>query len=127
MIVEVLIIGKQNDYVYAYSSFGAFFGIWCSQSPPELKTYVVELDTNDIISADMLTFSPIKQPSIRSRDDVTYLTGLVEVIEDNLIFLRIGADLVMLEMAHDSDYSRYVGQYVQVMLSKLRLYDLGLL
>ncbi len=57
---------------------------------------------------------------------MTYLTGLVEVIEDDIMFLRIGTDLVMLEMEHDSNYSRYIGQYVRVELFKLQLYDIGL-
>jgi hypothetical protein len=124
--VEVSIIDKQNDCVHACSPYGAFFGIWCSSSPPELKKYIVELDSNDVITPNMLTFSSVKLPYIESRDHTTYLTGLVEENEDNILFLRIGADLVMLETAHDSDYSRYIGQYVQVMLFKLQLYDLGL-
>ena len=125
VIVKVSIIDKQDDYVYACSSFGAFFGIWCSPSPPELKRYIVELDSDDVIAPSMLTFSSLKLPSIESRDDATYLTGLLEEIEDNIIFLRIGTDLVMLEAVHDSNYSRYIGQYVQVMLFKLRIYDRG--
>ena len=124
--MEVSIIAKQDDYVHACSSFGAFFGIWCSPSPPELKRYAVELDSNDIVSPNILTSSPAKLPHVESRDNATYLTALLEEIEDNLLFLRIGTDLVMLETAHNSDYSRYIGQYVRVKLSKLFLYDLGL-
>lgn len=124
--MEILIVDRQDDCVHVCSSFGTFFGIWCSSSPPELKKYVVELDSDDVITPNMLTFSSIKLPYIESRDDATYLGGIVEEIENNVMFLRIGTDLIMLETVHDSDYSRYIGQFVQVALFKLQLYDLGL-
>jgi hypothetical protein len=126
VIVEILVIDRKDDCVLANSSFGVFFGIWCSSSQPELKRYAVELDSDDVIAPKLITLSSIKQPCIESRDNVTYLTGLVEEVEDDIMFLRIGTDLVMLEMEHDSNYSRYIGQYVRVELFKLQLYDIGL-
>lgn len=125
--MEVLIIDKQDDYVHACSSFGTFWGIWRSPSSPKLKKYAVELDSNDIIFPNMLTLSSAKLPNIEGRDNAVYLTGFLEEIENDLLFLRIGTDLVMLETERNADYSKYIGQYIQVMLFKLHLYDLGLL
>lgn len=119
------IIDKQNSWVHACSLFGTFFGTWCSPLPPELKSYVVELDSNDFVSPNAISFSATKQPNVESRNGATYLTGLLEEIEGMLMFLRIGADLVMLEMTHNSDYSNYVGHFVQVELSELLVYDIG--
>lgn len=124
--MEVVITDKKDNLVRICSSSGEFFGMWCSQSLPQLKKYVVELDSDDIISSDMLTISCTRLPHIEYRDNAVYLTGLVEEIENGLLFLRIGSDLVMLETEGDFDYSEYVGHYVHVRVSQLHLYDIGL-
>ena len=124
--MEILITDRQDGCVQVCSTFGRFFGIWCSSSPPELKSYVVELDSDDVIVPKLLTFSPMMRPGIESQNNTTYLTGLVEDIEDNIIFLRIGADIVMLDTVSSFDFSRYIGHFVRVSLSTLYLYDIGL-
>ena len=124
--MEVLIIEKQDHDVHACSPFGSFWGLWCSSFPPECKRYAIELDSTDILTPNMITISSIKKPYIERRDEATYLNGLVEEIEDELLFLRFDTDLIMLNLGHAYDYSRYIGQYIQVKLFKLHLYDIGL-
>jgi hypothetical protein len=124
--LEVLITEKQDHYVHAFSSFGSFWGLWCSSFPPECKRYAIELDSTDILTPNMITISSIKKPYIERRGEVTYLNGLVEEIEDDLLFLRFDTDLIMLNLGHAYDYSRYIGQYIQVKLIKLHLYNIGL-
>ena len=108
--MEVLIIEKQDYDVHACSSFGSFWGLWCSPFPPECKRYAIELDSTDILTPNMITISSTKKQYIERRDEATYLNGLVEEIEDELLFLRFDTDLIMLNLGHDYDYSRYVGQ-----------------
>ena len=126
MLMEVLVTDKQDNCVRVCSSFGEFFGMWRSPSLPQLKKYTVGLDSHDIISDDMLTFTPTSSPHIECTGNDVYLTGLLEEIENDVLFLRLGTDLVMFETAQNSDYSKYIGLYVQVRVSQLLLYDVGL-
>ena len=125
--MEVSIIGNQNGCVHVRSSFGTFLGIWCSPRPPELRRYLVELDSNDFVFPNAVLLSSQKQPNIQRQNGTTNVTGIFEGVDEGLLFLRIGTDLLMLETVQDYDYSKYIGQYVQIALSELLLYDLGLL
>jgi len=125
--MEISIIDKQDDCILACSSLGIFWGIWRSSSPPELKSYIVELDTDDIITPELLTPSFVKLPYIESRDGVTYLTGLVERIEDDVLILRLYETLMMIQIEQATEMLQYCDRFVCIGVKQIQIYDVGII
>ena len=121
--MEGTITKIQGKKVRIDTALGWFNGTWCSTVQPLLKRYVVELDSDDIINADIIKISKISVANIEYIDDVIYITGLVEYIQNNIMFLRLKESVIMLELEHDISFDKYLGRYVVVSLKNLNIYD----
>lgn len=123
--MEIQIVGNQADIVRVNTAIGGFNGIWCSSTPVVSKKYIVELDSDEVLTSDAVVLSNSSNPRIEYVDQTTYITGFVEEIQDEVMILRLQKSLMMLEISSSLDFVQYIGHYVRVRLSEIKLYDTG--
>jgi len=124
--MEARIILVSGNKVLVTSSIGSFWANWCSPIQSEYKNYFVELDCSDILLPSSIQHSLSYTPSIVSKNKSVVITGIAEQIEDNILFLRVHSDLLMLEVSDCCEFSSYLGQYVNISLSHLNIYPTDL-
>ena len=125
--MEAIITELCNDKVCINTGIGNIKGIWCSDSPAKLKKYDLELDSNEIINSNMINYSSLLKPLVEMDNDRVIFNGLVEEIQDKVLFLRLSKDIVMLEISDESYFLKFVNQFVRIVLSNIELYDTGLI
>ena len=121
--MEISVMKKQGNIVQVNTEFGCFEGTWCSSMPAELKKYVVELDSEDVITPSAIEHSMSLIPKIECDGKNIYFTGIVEEIQDHIMFLRFQGFIIMLELLSTVDFGQYLGQYVRVKLNHINIYD----
>lgn len=124
--MEIQIVDILADIVRVNTAIGSFHGIWCSSAPVVSKRYIVELDSDDVLTSDAVELSNSCDPCIESVNQRIIITGLVEEIQDEVMILRLQKSLVMLEISPSSNFMQYIGHYVRVRLSEIKLYDTGI-
>lgn len=124
--MEVQIVEKHENMVRVNTTIGFFYGIWCSPVPAELRKYIVELDSDDVLTLETIRLSNSSEPCISCLDGIIYLNGVVEEIQDGLIFLRLHKSIMMLEISPHFDFSMFFNQFVCVRLHGINLFDTGL-
>lgn len=125
--MRVTVTAICENQVYVNTDIGIIYGVWCSNEPVELKEYELELDCDEIITSDKISFSNSPQPFVSSCGGMVILNGIVEDIQEKVLFLRLSQDIVMLEVSSNFDITAYLHKFVRIYLSKLNLYDIGLL
>lgn len=125
MIIKIVDIDK--NVIRAESEIGCFEGKWCSSTPIIFKKYIVELDCADVITPTLIELSLSCVACIEQDSHTTKITGIVEDIEDNLIFLRVEKDLLMLNISSRLDFEQYIGLYVRITVNTIEIYDTGIL
>lgn len=124
--MEIQIVDNRADVVRVNTAIGCFSGIWCSSTPVISRRYIVELDSDDVLTSDAVELSNFCNPCIECVDQTIYITGFVEEIQDEVMILRLQNSLVMLEISSGSIFMQYIGHYVRVRLSEIKLYDTGI-
>ena len=124
--MEIQIIDNKKDKAQVSTAIGCFYGTWCSSTPVISKKYIVELDCDDILTSDVVELSPSFNPRIEYAGQAVNITGFVEEIQDQVMILRIQKSLMMLEISSDLDFVQYIGHYVRITLSEIKLYDIGI-
>ncbi len=124
--MEIQIVDSWGNIVRVNTEIGCFNGVWCSSSPAVAKSYIVELDSDDVLTPDAVELSNFSKPWIAYVDQTINITGLVEEVQDEVIILRLQNSLMMLEISSKLDFVQYVGCYVHVRLSEIKLYDTGI-
>lgn len=124
--MEVQIIDNWADVVRVNTAIGCFIGIWCSSTPVVSKRYIVELDSDDVLSPDAVELSNSYNPSIEHVDQTINIIGFVEEVQDEVMFLRLHESLMMLEIFSSLDFAQYIGHYIRVRLREIKLYDTGI-
>lgn len=124
--MEIQIIDNQADIVQVSTAIGCFNGIWCSSTPVVSKRYIVELDSDDVLTSAVVELSDSCNPHVEYVDQAINITGFVEEIQDEVMVLRLQKSLMMLEISSSMDFMQYIGHYVRVRLSEIKLYDTGI-
>ena len=124
--MEIQIVDNQKDIVRVNTAIGCFNGIWCSSPPVISKRYVVELDSDDVLTLDAVEFSNSSNPCIEYMAQTINIIGFVEEIQDEVMILRLQKSLIMLKIVDSLDFVQYIGHYVRVRLSEIKLYDTGI-
>lgn len=124
--MEIQIIDNMGNIVQVNTAIGCFTGTWCSSTPVVSKRYIVELDSDNVITSDEVELSTSCNPRIENMDQIINITGFVEVIQDEVMILRLQKSLMMLEISSSLDFVQYIGHYVRVRLSEIKLYDTGI-
>ena len=123
--MEVLILDNHNGFVQVKTAIGNFCGTWCSATPIISKKYVVEIDSRTVLNFDDIKISDCSKPSIQGTTTITHIIGLVEEIEENIMFLRLQNTIVMLEVLPNPNFVKYLGKYIKIGISDITLYDTG--
>jgi len=121
--MEIQIIDNQADIVSVRTPIGCFRGIWCSSPPVISKRYIVELDSDDVLTLAVIELSDSCNPCIKYADQTITVTGFVEEIQDEVMVLRLQNSLMMLEISSNLDFVQYIGRYVRVRLNEIKIYD----
>lgn len=124
--MEIQIVDNQANIVRVNTTIGCFNGIWCSSTPVVSKRYIVELDSDDVLTSDAVELSNSCNPWIEYVDQTINITGFVEEIQDEVMILRLQKSLMMLEISSSLNFVQYIGHYVRVRLSEIKLYDTGI-
>ncbi len=125
--MRVIVSEIYGNEVLVTTEFGNVRGKWCSNNPPKCKEYILELDCSDILSAQNCQLTDCETPLLGMEKGRVHVCGLCESCEDRVLFLRLGKYLIMLECACNLDVSSFIGRYIHVVLSSLKLYDTGVL
>lgn len=124
--MEIQIVDCWADIVRVNSAIGCFNGVWCSSLPAVAKRYIVELDSDEVLTPEAVEASNSSKPWIAYVDQTINLTGLVEAVQDEVMILRLHDSLMMIEISSMPDFVQYVGRYVHVRLGEIKLYDTGI-
>ena len=124
--MNAIVIETYGDMTLVQTPFGNVVGKWCSDKPVALKKYILELDCDDIVTPENIQTTVTSKPFIANRTDRVTICGLVEEIEDRLMYVRIEGDLLMLDILPISAYEKFINHYVQINLSSIHFYDTGL-
>lgn len=124
--MEIQIVDNHANIVLVNTAIGCFKGIWCSSTPVVSKRYIVELDSDDVLTSDAVELLNSCNPWIEYVDQTINITGFVEEIQDEVMILRLQKSLMMLEISSSLDFVQYIGHYVRVRLSEIKLYDTGI-
>ena len=120
--MNAVVLNYQDKLVKVRTDVGIFEGVWCSDQPAEYRHYDLELACDDVIEQDELQYSGGSTPFINNDENGVIVNCLLEEIEDCVMFLRFFGDLLMLEISPLSSFSRYIGHYVRIRLSKIQMY-----
>jgi hypothetical protein len=121
--MEIQIVENEENMVQVHTSIGDFKAIWCSSTPLISKKYIVELDSDDVITLDKVRISDSCNPRIENFEQAICITGFVQEIQDAVMILQLDKHLMMLELSANSDFSQYIGRYVSVRFDEIKLYD----
>ena len=117
-VVEIL-----DENVRAETQFGTIYGKMITDSAIKRNSYDVEIDIDGMLNMDRIELSSIAAPSISCKDDKVHITGLVEKIEDGVLFLRLKESLIMIEISDIENMRKYIGKFVVISTHSLCLYD----
>ena len=121
--MEIQIVENEENIVQVHTSIGDFKAIWCSSTPLISKKYIVELDSDDVITLDKVRISDSCNPRIENFEQAICITGFVQEIQDAVMILQLDKHLMMLELSENSDFLQYIGRYVSVRFDEIKLYD----
>ena len=120
--MNAVVLDYHDNIAKVRTDVGIFEGVWCADPPVKGKYYMLELACTDIIEQDQLQHSKITAPSISNDQNGIVVNGLLEEIEDVVMFIRLCGNLLMLEVSPVCNFYQYVGHYVQIRLNNIHLY-----
>ena len=94
--MKAKIINITDSCVQMETDFGMFRGKWMSGKLVMNGTYFIEIDSSPVTDANQIQLSDQTKPFIHDFGDYILINGYVEEIEDNLLFLRLSYNLMMI-------------------------------
>lgn len=125
--MEIQVLDKQENIVQVHTAIGCFSGTWCSSPPKVFKNYIVELDSDEVLTLDAVELSNLGKPQIECVGQNTYFIGFVEEIKNNLMIFRLQKAIMMLEISPYFDFSKFIGYYIKIRLREVKIYDTGII
>lgn len=116
-----------DNYVEVSSPHGVFCGNYFGENMCIGKKCNVEIDIPKIFAYCDFKVSDIQSFNIVTSNGITTLRGLVHEVDNNVIILRFGLDLIFIEITVDVNYQLLLNQYVSLTFDKVALYDTGTL
>lgn len=123
--MEASLIEVLGSEVRIVTEFGILKGKWESPDKPQIKKYFLEVNVDEIINIDAISISDIEY-AVQCNKDEIYLYGFVEAIEDDVLFLRLSKEILMLEVSKEKGWVLFIKKYVKVKVMQLYFYDTGL-
>ena len=115
-----------EEMVLVKTDLGSFTGKWCSEKPIKHKQYILELDCEDIVTPSCIQFAGSNEFFIKNCGEHVILCGKVEEVEEGLMYVRVGQDILMLYILPNHTYEKYINHYVQFNLSVICFYNTDL-
>lgn len=126
MIITIKKIHYDN-YVEVSSPYGIFCGTYVGEKMSMGETHDVEIDIPNVFALDDFKISDTQSFNIVTSNGITTINGLVEEIDNDLIFIRFGLDLIAIEIISDAEYKSLLNKYVSLAFDKIALYDTGVI
>lgn len=127
MEVIVASINTKSNNVLVKSEVGNIWGKWCTDVLPELKKYDIEIDCDDMVKIEDIEIVDIPQMLILSEEEKNYLYGFVEDIQENVLFIRVLIDIIMIEVSLEVDINEFFRRYVRIKVKHFNFYDTGMI
>ena len=121
--MKICIIEISGKNVLANTKYGPINGYFITNSICERKEYEVELDFNDIVEFEDISYASPVKPSIKVENEVISFTGVVESVEDHLLFLRMEDNLLMFETVDDIRFLDYVNKVATIKTREVLMYE----
>ena len=120
--MTVTIHSYQDGKESVVSAAGSFTGYWMDETKPEKRTYSVEINIPYVYR--FCDFHTVQSPSdaIVKEAGGHYLFGKVTACEEDVVFLSIGNDLIMIVIFPDNCFQTLVDQNVSLLVHKIELY-----
>ena len=87
--MEALIIDKHEKRVRVDTTIGCFEGTWCSADPADFRRYILELDSDEILTLEAIKLSNIDTSYIKYIDDKIYVYSRGVVDEKSFICIVV--------------------------------------
>ena len=114
-----------DNYVEVSSPHGVFCGNYFGKNICIGKKCDVEFEIPKVFALHDFEISDIQAFNIVASNGIIKIRGLVHEIDNDVIFLRFGLDLISIEIVADVDYKSLLNKYVTVTFDKIVLYDTG--
>lgn len=119
--MKALIMDNKDKLVQVQTEFGSFQGRWMSDMPTN-TSYLVELGCNAVTNPEHICLSAEIQPAIYEDGAYTVFNGVVEEIEDSVMFLRLQDSIVMITISCNIDVQAYTCQWVTIRVDGVEIY-----
>ena len=123
--MKAVVVSKIGDMVQVNTAVGDIQGVWCSPIPADFKSYVLELDSDEILTVESIRLSDCHEPFARCEKNVICLNGVIEEIENGVAVFRLLDSLMMLELevSNNFDYSVFLNRFVCITLHTISFFD----
>ena len=125
----IVTIQKNYDknHIVVSSPFGCFSGKFYGGAIFPHKAYDIEIEVSKIFTPDDFMISENNSYNIVTLNGITRIVCCVEEIDTDVLYLRLGLDLIAIEILSNADYHKFLGAYVTLSCDNLLLYDTGVL
>lgn len=125
----IITINKIYDgnYIHGSSFHGDLYGKYFGEKMSIGKKCDVEIEVSKVFTINDFKISNNKKFSVFSSNGMTTINGLVQQIDDDILYILFDFDLIALEILSDVDYQSLLNQYVSFTFDDLKLYDTGLI
>ena len=87
----------------------------------------MEIECNEIIQKKMVDIIHIREETIKCDNNFIQMYGVVEFVENDILYLRIKTDIIMLETEPNVDFFDYLNKNVCITLHEIYFYNTGIL
>ena len=119
--MKIKILEIYGNIVKFESEYGIAEGIWCSTTLPEKKSYIVEFSSDSIIYKEQVLKINNNQFNLSSHENITLLTGIVDELIEDMVSIKIGDSYIDTDIDLSSELN--IGDYVQLRISNLKVFD----
>ena len=120
MVVSIHSI--QEGYVNVFSIAGRFSGRWMNHDEPETKSYLVEINIPRTYYISDFHIMENQLDSIEEHERGYIISGKVTSCDENIIFLSLCNDLIMIEIVPDNRFYALINHNVSLFVREIELY-----
>lgn len=123
--MRVSVISIQGNRVRLQTKVGCITVLWGTDQYPRIKDYEVELFSDDTVSQSSVNCSSNNHISVTDSVYGVEITGYLECITDDVMFLNLCDDVIMLDVDCKAYLLSYIGHYITVKLTNITAFDCG--
>lgn len=125
--MKIKVLGNAGCGSYWFkSNFGVFQAKWGEAHSPKMIEYNAELECSDIITPLQIAQNDNCACLIEYKNGNNHLSGLLCMLEDNIMFFSIGDSILMIEVTSRELFDKYIGRYITLQIKNLTVYDVDI-